>query len=473
MELLHKRTYNAKHIDNGDGTFRMEAHAGHIHYKDENGGFLDSDLVPVDMGAYWEMTKHSYHLRVAKDFADPLLMQYQNFYEGANHTITYEPHSIAWYNSDTDNVQIFRSQQAVQGEYRPSTNSFYYTNAFGNGIDFEISILRSGFKKEVVIPTKPASFPTAPTVNHSMVALFKYGGTGLTVLKDTQEAWDNDSHMESEGGYQLAEVNPLYKSFIRPAYGIDADGNERSLKVMWRKRNNQLWQIKEIPLKAMENANFPVRFDTLVSYYAGAGDGRVSGQNATWSTVRNETSGSTGSSHTTTTTFVLADLTGGLYRIWRLFFPIDTSGLDDAANITAADFKVTLNANSASSPTVSAVLVQTTQASNTALAAADFDTCGTIDTPTEGASRITMSNATAGDVFTFSLNGTGLGWINKTGFTKLGIRDAMDVDNSAPTIEGTNVALRMSEYSGTSSDPIIDITYTLGGDNTTNFFFLY
>lgn len=116
IEIPQRRTYNQKHFTSGYGSFTMEAHAGHIHYKNEDGSFADSDISFVDMGTYWEMTKHNYHLKVLKDFSAPTLIEYKNVWEGNNHTITYDPVKLVWVNAtDLSDIVVFRNQQSVQG----------------------------------------------------------------------------------------------------------------------------------------------------------------------------------------------------------------------------------------------------------------------------------------------------------------------------------------------------------------------
>src|SRR5574343_1889301 len=108
IELAYKRTYNAKHFDIGDGRKVMHAHAGHIHYKDENGDFQDVDYTLEDKGAYWQMTKSNYRLYVAKDFSANQLIRFDNRFDGANHTIYYEPKMLAWVNNpDMSDMQVF------------------------------------------------------------------------------------------------------------------------------------------------------------------------------------------------------------------------------------------------------------------------------------------------------------------------------------------------------------------------------
>jgi hypothetical protein len=296
-EIQNKRTYTAKTFQNPDGSFTLQAHLGHIHYK-ENGEFQDSDISFADMGTYWEMTKHNYNLKVLKDFSAPTLIEYKNLWEGNSHTITYEPKMLAWVNAtDLSDMQVFRNQQAVQGVLNDKV--IKYAGAFGAGIDFEITLHRSGFKKEIVIQSL-ASLENPPTANHKLVALFKYDGTGLNIKNRTDGAvWDKQSYMEGLDGFEIEEADPIKKSLIKPAYIIDStEGPPRpeAIKVFWKLHNGSLWQAKILPKQFLLNATYPVRADTVTSYYSGAGDGYVyspSPGTANWATARD---GATGSS---------------------------------------------------------------------------------------------------------------------------------------------------------------------------------
>src|SRR3990167_1136041 len=120
-ELVPLRGYTHKVHDNGDGTRTLEAHAGHIHFKDGGGAFVPVDYALADQGTFWELTQASYRLRVAKSFGAPALIEFTNRYEGADHVITYEPHSIWWINASNRNQrQQFRAAQAVTGVLDPA-----------------------------------------------------------------------------------------------------------------------------------------------------------------------------------------------------------------------------------------------------------------------------------------------------------------------------------------------------------------
>ena len=70
----------------------------------------------------------------------------------------------------------------------------------------------------------------------------------------------------------------------------------------------------------------------------------------------------------------------------------------------------------------------------------------------------------------FNLNSIGRGWIFRTGATKLGLREGHDAKNIA--FIGTKgqynkLKIRGSEYEGTSSDPILEVTYAIPASPTT------
>lgn len=206
----------------------------------------------------------------------------------------------------------------------------------------------------------------------------------------------------------------------------------------------------------LQKSNYlPEIYLTITSFFSGSGDGRcswdVSG-NATWATVRD---GATSESADTagTTTQVNVEKAGANYYADRAFFPTDTSGLTVNATITGADFKPYLTSNVGTGPWINDV-VQTSQASNTALTTADWNKV----TFTSGV-RLDTGGTTG--VKVFSLNATGLTWISKTGFTKLGLVDKLDFDNTAP---GDAIKdLLQYATSESANDPYIEVTYTLPG----------
>jgi len=152
------------------------------------------------------------------------------------------------------------------------------------------------------------------------------------------------------------------------------------------------------------------------------------------------------------------------YYILRHSFPVDTSGLADDAVISAATFYIKGNSvliNLDNDAQAYLAIVQTTTASDTTLATSDWDNFGT----TKGSADVANSGLSTSAYNTFTLNSTGRGWINKTGYTKLAILEGHDIENVAVAARNSMGAI-MSETAGTGSDPYLEVTYTVASTTT-------
>lgn len=481
QELVSDRTYNSKTFQNPDGTYTSSIHTGQIHYK-ENNTFYDANYTLEDMGYYWKMEKASYKLYVAKNFSDPTfydgnIIRFDNDYEGADHSIYYMPHSIWWINkNDPNDRQLISNAQPVNGTL--TNNVIHYESAFGEGLDFEITLRRSGFKKEIIIENSSVA-GSPPSPNHVPVVLFRYDAQGLTLKGNNQSSdWDENSYYEDTNGFTVREAIGKYKSYILPAYVIDANRNSQQTKVFWEKRNGYLWQAKVIPLSFMQTAEYPVRADTVTQYYSGAGDGAVENWLAatTWTAIHRMDPGSSFFyTRTDGDITVFGNGANNNMGISRAFIPINTSSLPDDAIITSASLYVNFTSfvNNVNDGNDFISLVQTTQASNTSLSLDDADQCGGLSSVVEGINttdRIDLTGKSNGQ-YSFPLNSIGLTWISLTGFTKLGLREGHDLLNiSFPLGAGftqNGVVLSFSETTGTGGDPYLNVTYTIPSSPTT------
>ncbi len=154
------------------------------------------------------------------------------------------------------------------------------------------------------------------------------------------------------------------------------------------------------------------------------------------------------------------------YYISRSFTLFDTSPLDDNATINSATYSIYVNQkwnDDNASGNAFLNVVQTTPSSNTAIVLSDYSKCGSVDNPTLGAANLNLSSITAPAYNNFTLNATGLGWISKTGITKLGFRDGHDINNIAlpggpQHYSGVSAA---SAETGLSTEPKLLVNYTL------------
>lgn len=183
--------------------------------------------------------------------------------------------------------------------------------------------------------------------------------------------------------------------------------------------------------------------------------------NGTAAGVSNITSDSVASSDAHAVRVVNAS--GGINRtqIGRTFMLFDTSSIGsdtvDTATLSVYGFRLGADFNIG--------VVQSSPASNTALVADDFDQCGAIDSPVEGASRTTITTTT--QYYDWVFNTTGESWVNTSGITKLGNRSANDMDDTYPSI-GTDWRFSWSsaDVSGTANDPKLVVEHSAGGGGT-------
>jgi len=113
-------------------------------------------------------------------------------------------------------------------------------------------------------------------------------------------------------------------------------------------------------------------------------------------------------------------------------------------------------------------LVQTSQASTSSLVAADYSQAGAVNDPQEGSARVDISSISAGGYARWDLNATGAGWVDKTGYTKIGMREGHDcLDHAYAGAAGTSNRLSVytSERPRMSMDPYLEVTYSEGTGN--------
>jgi hypothetical protein len=153
--------------------------------------------------------------------------------------------------------------------------------------------------------------------------------------------------------------------------------------------------------------------------------------------------------------------------VGRAFLLFDTSAIPDTDTISEATLSVYVTATEDSDNDGDDWInvVQSSPASNTDLVGDDFDQCGSVSNPTEGATRKELTGYSINAYSDYALNSTGRSWISKTGVTKLGMREGHDCINSAMSISsGANdIRNRFADYTGTSNDPKLVVTYAAGG----------
>lgn len=206
---------------------------------------------------------------------------------------------------------------------------------------------------------------------------------------------------------------------------------------------------------------------TIKTYYVGTGDGWVTyvDEGGSWDNAHDAESGTSVSyigdpayvSSYNDTEFEPS----GWSVCERVFLPFDTSSLPDTVTIQVATLNIRCARDIYNHQGVrNFSLVQTTQASVTELVLQDFNQCGAINNPVEGANRKTITHAGWGWI-DWTLNATGIGWINKTGWTKLGIRTWQDCDDIVPIEQVEECEIKVNSRDSGLYKPYLVITYVM------------
>ena len=401
-------------------------HVGQVQFHEQgNWRDIDTELKPVG-SEHWEMNKAPYSVLLPKHSNRAI------HFGNRKHRIRLKPVC-----------------NQVEGELNKPWQVLY-RNAFAPGTHLECSVGHNSFRKEIVIDEKPDT---------GLEFRFEMDFDNVCAFGDSFNARENIADFKGKKfnrQFQLFQDSEV-STYFRKAKAWDANGDSIPIELKFKEVGNRLYLIKFIPIAFLRKAVYPVRTDDTTSYYTGAGDGHVYKTNAVWDTAHDAVTG-TAANPTYSYGRAVSRISGGDHYIFRLFCPVGTTGLPDSAEISDATFNLECNNITDSYGTQNYALVQTTQASPTTLISEDFNQCGAVDAPTEGAPRVVI---TATGLKTWTLDATGRGWIDKTGYTKLGIRSgSLDCDDVASTegVQESNAEFRTSEYNG--NDPYLSVTYT-------------
>lgn len=198
------------------------------------------------------------------------------------------------------------------------------------------------------------------------------------------------------------------------------------------------------------------------SFYSELKDGTVGYlASPVWSTSHDATTG--GQAYGDASQGILA-CTGkwSNYEIWRGFLPFDTSSLPDDAVIDSATLYVYVYAHNDATGDGYINIVQTTQ-DPTDLTVNDYDAM-TVDSPTLGGTQLDLADVINDQYNLIDFNATGLTWVDVDGYTKIGVREKYDIEDTPPAVTstGNEIDIRYVNNSGTENDPYLEITYHIG-----------
>jgi hypothetical protein len=454
-EILSQRNYVQKVFDLGNGQKNYKIHTAQIHYKDTLNSFQDIDtrLTFDNNIKQWKHNKASYNPTIP-EYADGIF-DFRNLYEEADFTLQFKP--VA---------------QHIKGQYFETEEGRYvlYPNAFGQDIDLKVYSYWAGIKKVIYINKPPTDLTKDLTFDFEIVASSLIGQK--IINKDDSEFDFSKTSAQLDFTDKTIRLGTNGKyTYFRNASMWDSLGLNEKVTIKLVREGTKLYIRKTIPASFLQKATFPVYTDHPTSYYAGAGDGNVEYSKytaQTWDTIHNAATG------------ILASPTEGTYvtpqcvqyaptykdKIGRAFFPVDTSGIDDSATIDTAILYLyfTWIDNNDNDASAKYDVVNTSQADSTTLATSDYSKCGSVHNPVSGSS-IATSSLIKNQYDGWTLNADGKGWVNKTGYTLLGLREGHDFDDHPITSGqyGNDLQMSFSETTGTSQDPYLDVTTSGGG----------
>tara|TARA_Y100000593_G_scaffold73238_1_gene134536 strand:- start:528 stop:1169 length:642 start_codon:yes stop_codon:yes gene_type:complete len=180
-------------------------------------------------------------------------------------------------------------------------------------------------------------------------------------------------------------------------------------------------------------------------------DGSIRATSGTsWNAVRDATSGTAATTAASDSTTAEAGIIMGTWFITRGFF---TFAIPSNITITAATLRLTETTDASNAP--NGFFIASTKADATAIVGADFNN---VTFGTAYSSAVTLSGTV-----TTTLNAGAITALNSAvgGYFECAyVEDTYDYTDTDPVNTSNFGGIRYSEYSGTSSDPMLTLTYT-------------
>ena len=185
--------------------------------------------------------------------------------------------------------------------------------------------------------------------------------------------------------------------------------------------------------------------------------------NLTWANLLLEPGSYSPDSESTSNMGVSPSATSNQYEYYRhLFFLFDTSSIGSGQTVDSATLALWWdNQRINGSLGLSSQIYSSSPASNTAIVNGDYMAFGS--TPLTDAARDMESESFDWTEITQTLNSDGRDNIDMEGITKMGLGVTAAHESGSPTWASNETALisvRMAEYTGTSSDPLLTVTHS-------------
>ncbi|MFA6394083.1 MAG: FG-GAP-like repeat-containing protein [Patescibacteria group bacterium] len=437
---LKSKVYLMGREANGKNIYSTKIYGRDIHFLNNKTGKNEDIVLDLSYGEEsWQTEKTPYKLTVS-EFIENSIFEFTNKNQKLNFSLADELGNLS---------------KGLKGEKKEKAdNSVIFKDILGQGVDISIEPENTGVVKDVIIKDFDAlkNFITD-----------EEGNIGFTFKLTSNKKIDiraGDKHLSQLGKLTSGETVEVIDdegtaSYILAPRAIDSKEGLLNLEIEYELKKDGIYLTKKIPLDWLENANYPVRADTVVSLYGSSGDGWVmnSGTGAGFSNLRDAQTG-TASYYTYSTAWVnVQNEVNGYQEIRRGFFSFNTSSLGYAALISSAALVITSVSSSNSLGNYGMTVAAGTQSSTSTLSNGDFGSVGS-----------TALSDSFYEWSVFNLNTDGRNHINPVGWTKFSVRENYyDLLNHNPgAVYGQNVlGYKTSEEAGSDYDPYLYIEYTV------------
>ncbi|MHA1400049.1 MAG: hypothetical protein ACTSQE_06855 [Candidatus Heimdallarchaeaceae archaeon] len=442
-EIISKRTERNKTYDLGGKKYRLVCHCKPIHYIDSKRDWKDIELdFQDDRKGNWiaDKNKVSVGFRKDKKFYKYFGLRYDEAhqFEGTLKEIT------------LDGIKKVQGDTVSSLQRKSKTEIVHQLNS---GIEIVNQINEVSLKTFVK--------PNNPIEHFKIVEELHLKGLTCSNKKEGSK-YVPDEHNR----FNFIDENKELKFWINQPFLKDNTGEHfQNIEHTLQDVGGHLLYTKVPTIEGQDDlllAQYPILIDTN-TYYSSTADGYVNNNGADFTTVREAGTGVNVYPNDDYTNYDLGRCSyysKGGHNISRSFFYFDTSDLPDEATVTVATLKVYGKSND----NYDVCAQKGIQAAT--LTTADYDsfvgTTGDNDPDGREYGHITW---VIDQYNSISFNQTGKDDVNKTGTTKVCVREyTHDYLNSAPTEDLYNGGY-YAEQSGTDKDPKLEIDYTENGDD--------
>ena len=253
----------------------------------------------------------------------------------------------------------------------------------------------------------------------------------------------------------------------RPMYAFDADNKAITISET-AEHNIILYEAdaKERVVDAgkgtKESVKYPITIDPDTSFTTSSSDGLVHAYD--WDVYLIARNKAEAYVVNTSSTLMNVGQTGGAgyaYSVDRSCIYFNTSAFPDALTISAASLKLYVSNDSSNTDFLITVQSGMPTYPHDPLVAGDYNYSLYSG---DGGSLTTAGISTAA-YSTITLNATGRGWVNKTGYTKFMLRSSRDISGTAPT--GVELIRIWTYEKGAGYRPTLEVTYTADAPEVT------